>query len=46
MSKNKQTRKVYDRQLIRSILRNQLKTNKIQNAFHDKTWLKVFIERI
>jgi len=45
MSKNKQIG-VYDRHLIRSILKNKLKTNKIRNAFHDKSWLKVFLERI
>ena len=36
----------YDRQMIRKILRNRLKTNRIKNAFHDKVWLKKYIKAI
>lgn len=42
----KNERKVYSRKLIRKILKSQLKTNKIRDAFHDKNWLKVFIDTL
>lgn len=46
-AKNKRMRtKFYDRKLVRNILRNQLKTNKIKGAFHDKEWLRVFLETL
>ena len=38
--------KVYSRKLIRKILRNSLKTNKIKGAFHDKKWLKTYLKTI
>ncbi len=38
--------KFYNRKLVRSILRNRLKTNKINGAFHDKEWLKVYFNTL
>lgn len=46
MSKNNNEGKIYSRRLIRKILKGQLKTNKIKNAFHDKEWLKVYLETL
>ncbi len=45
MKKNNK-RKVYSRRLIRKILKNQLKTNEIKNAFHDEKWLKTFLKAL
>ena len=44
--KNKNIGAVYDRQMIRKILRSQLKTNKIRDTFHDKEALKHIIEAL
>lgn len=44
MDKNNNKTGVYSRKLIRKILRNKLKTNKIKEAFHDKKWLKHIFE--
>ena len=46
MSKNKNIRAIYDRQMIRKILRSQLRTNKIKNTFHHKEWLRTYIRGI
>ena len=40
----KNERAVYDRQMIRKILRNQLKTNKIRDVFHNKDLVEEIIE--
>lgn len=45
MSNSKRNeRAVYDRQTIRKILRNQLKTNKIRDTFHNKDLVKEIID--
>lgn len=46
MSKKKNKGKVYNRGLVRTILRSQLKTNKIRDSFHDKEWLRVYFNTL
>lgn len=46
MSKTKNKGKFYNRGLMRKILRSQLKTNKIKGAFHDKEWLRIFLNTL
>lgn len=38
--------KFYDRKLIRNILRNQLKTNKIKGVFHDKEQVSALLRTL
>lgn len=46
MRKNKKIKSIYDRQMVRKILRNRLGTNKIRNIFHDKSYLKSLFKKI
>ena len=46
MSKKRNEGKVYNRGLVRKILRNQLKINKIKDRFHDKEWLRVYLNTL
>lgn len=46
MNKYGNEEKVYSRKLIRKILRNSLKTNKIKKAFHNKKWLEKYLKTI
>ena len=35
-------KKVYDRKILRKMIKHTLKSNKIKDAFHDKKWLKAY----